>query len=246
MVRKTAAAGDGDKGSEVDSSESPEGLREEALEHGAAGGDPQGIPQGPDEVPTEESEEYPDPTGADGPQGEGPSGTGEEEVPSDREGRGGTSRDAEAVEALQTEIDALRDQHLRLAADFENYRKRVNADLASSWVRAQAELARSLLDGLDDLQRVSQFTSEDTTVEALMEGVDLVERKLFRALAEAGMEALDPVGEPFDPNTMEAMMRVPTEEDDQDETVHDVFQRGYLFKDLLVRPARVSVYKDDD
>ena len=56
----------------------------------------------------------------------------------------------------------------------------------------------------------------------------------------------DAEGERFDPNTMEAMMRVPTEEEGQDEMVHQVFQKGYMFKDQLVRPARVSVYKDDD
>jgi molecular chaperone GrpE len=122
----------------------------------------------------------------------------------------------------------------------------VSADLAGSWARAQAELAGKLLDGLDDLQRVSQYTSEDTSVEAIIEGVDLVERKLVRAMAEAGLEPFEPVGEPFDPNTMEAMMRVPTEEEGQDETVSEVFQKGYTFKDLLIRPARVSVFKDDD
>ena len=150
------------------------------------------------------------------------------------------------VEILQDDLGRLQDQHLRLAADFENYRKRVTAELASGWVRGQAELAKSLLDGLDDLQRVSRFTSEDATLEALIEGVDLVERKLLKALTDAGLTAVDPTGEPFDPNTMEAMMRVPTEDEGQDETVHQVFQKGYLFKDQLVRPARVSVYKDDD
>jgi molecular chaperone GrpE len=149
-------------------------------------------------------------------------------------------------EVLQEELDALRDQHLRLAADFENYRKRVNADLATGWLRAQAELAGSLLEGLDDLQRVSQFTTEDATLETLIEGVDLVERKLLKALSGAGLEVFDPTGELFDPNTMEGMMRVPTESDDQDGTVHQVFQKGYTLKNQLVRPARVSVYRDDD
>jgi molecular chaperone GrpE len=149
-------------------------------------------------------------------------------------------------EALREEHDALKDQHLRLAADFENYRKRVNADLTTGWLRAQAELAGSLLEGLDDLQRVSQFTTEDATLETLIEGVDLVERKLLKALGGAGLEVFDPVGEIFDPNTMEAMMRVSTENDDQDGTVHQTFQKGYTLKDQLVRPARVSVYRDDD
>jgi len=170
------------------------------------------------------------------------------------EGGPDTAHEAEALdepskseaEVLQEELDRLRDQHLRLAADFENYRKRVSADLTMGWVRAQAELAKSLLEGLDDLQRVSQFTTEDATLETLIEGVDLVERKFLKALTDAGLQAVDPTGEPFDPNSMEAMMRVPVEEDGQDETVHQVFQKGYLFKDQLVRPARVSVYMDDD
>jgi molecular chaperone GrpE len=150
------------------------------------------------------------------------------------------------AEALQDELNRLRDQHLRLAADFENHKKRASAELTGVWTRARADLVQSLVEGLDDLQKVSQFTSEDTTVEALIEGVDLVERNLLKALTEAGLEVLDPVGERFDPNRMEAMMRVPTEEDDQDDMVHQVFQKGYMFKEQLVRPARVSVYKDDD
>jgi molecular chaperone GrpE len=149
-------------------------------------------------------------------------------------------------EAIQEELRVLRDRHLRLAADFENYRKRVSADLVGGWVRAQADLVRTLTEGLDDLQRVSQLTSEDTTVDALIEGVDLVERKLLKALTDAGLNVLDPQEARFDPNTMEAMMRVPSEEEGQDDMVHQVFQKGYLFKDQLVRPARVSVYKDDD
>lgn len=152
----------------------------------------------------------------------------------------------EEMEALQDEVDRLKDQHLRLAADFENYRKRVSSDLAHAWTRAQADLVRGLVEALDDLERVSEFTSEDAAVETLVEGVDLVERKLLKALTDAGLKVLDPVGEVFDPNLMEAMMKVAVEEAGQDETVHRVFQKGYMFKDQLVRPARVSVYKNDD
>lgn len=150
------------------------------------------------------------------------------------------------LEVLQNELNRLRDQHLRLAADFENHKKRASAELSGVWTRARADLVQGLVEALDDLQRVSQFTSEDTTVEALIEGVDLVERNLLKALTEAGLVVLEPVGERFDPNSMEAMMRVPTEEVGQDEIVHQVFQKGYMFKEQLVRPARVSVYKDDD
>ena len=150
------------------------------------------------------------------------------------------------VEVLKEELSRLRDQHLRLAADFENQKKRASAELTGVWTRARADLVKSLVEGLDDLQRVSQFTSEDTTVDVLIEGVDLVERNLLKALTEAGLEVLNPEGERFDPNRMEAMMRVPADEDNEDDTVHQVFLKGYMFKDQLVRPARVSVYKDDD
>jgi molecular chaperone GrpE len=200
-----------------------------------------------------------DPAAAEGYPGTGETPTGERQdaLPDEAAPAEGAATAAEGpadpeaglkdeVEILQDDLARLTDQHLRLAADFENYRKRVSAELASGWVRARADLAAALLEGLDDLQRVSRFTSEDATLEALIEGVDLVERKFLKALTDAGLQAVDPTGEPFDPNTMEAMMRVPAEEEGQDETVHQVFQKGYLFKDQLVRPARVSVYKDDD
>ena len=75
-----------------------------------------------------------------------------------------------------------------------------------------------------------------------MEGIDLVERKFVRVVEDSGVEMMDPVGEVFDPELMEAMMRVPAESDDQVDTVAQVFQKGYSLKGILVRPARVSVY----
>jgi len=199
----------------------------------------EGAPQVPEDPTIEERAEGPEEeAGETVGVGGDPEKDDSEEAPETREG--------EELETLQEELRRLRDQHLRLAADFENYRKRASSELAGNWVRARADLVRSLVEGLDDLQRVSCFTSEDTTVEALIEGVDLVERNILKALTEAGLEVLNPEGERFDPNIMEGMMRVPAEEDGQDETVHQVFLKGYMFKDQLVRPARVSVYKDDD
>jgi molecular chaperone GrpE len=199
-----------------------------------------------------------------GPSREGPEGSQDHEGDQDeggaveRDGGGGEDRASarsggveegelvlEEMEALQDEMDRMKDQHLRLAADFENYRKRVNAELSESWVRAQADLTKRLVETLDDLERVSRFTSEDASVDVLVEGVDLVERKLLKALGEAGLEVLDPMGEVFDPNSMEAVMIVATEKDGEEGKVHQVLQKGYAFKDQLVRPARVSVLMKD-
>lgn len=157
-------------------------------------------------------------------------------------------REAEAVMAeelghLQAEFESLNDRHLRLAAEFENYRKRARGEMSESWVRAQADLVRRLLDSLDDLERVGHQDPEQATKESLVEGVDLVYRKLLRALEDAGLELLDPAGERFDPAVMEAMMRVPTEEEEEDDTVSQVLQKGYAFQGHLVRPARVAVRK---
>lgn len=150
------------------------------------------------------------------------------------------------LDHLQEEFDNLKDRHLRLAADFENYRRRAENEMNESWVRAQADLVRRLLDALDDLQRVTELEPEETSVESVLEGVRLVERKLFQAMEEAGVEVVQPEGDRFDPEVMEALMRVPAESEDDDETVAQVIQKGYTFKGHLVRPARVSVRKYDE
>ncbi len=151
---------------------------------------------------------------------------------------------ADPVLELKTERDRLKDRHLRLAADFDNYRKRTEERLRQGWDRAQADLVARLLDPLDDLLRVTALEPENkSSVDSIVEGVDLVERKFFQVLKDAGVEVVDPAGEPFDPNTMEAMMRAPAESEDDDDTVAMVFQKGYTLKGLLIRPARVSVFK---
>jgi molecular chaperone GrpE len=147
------------------------------------------------------------------------------------------------LEALRREVEALNDRYLRLAAEFTNYRRRVEQERAGLWGRAQGELVGRLLVVLDDLQRVAGLDLGNATVEAIMEGIDLVDRKFERILSDAGVEVLDPVGERFDPETMEAMMRAPAGSEEEDDRVAMVFQKGYALKGQLLRPARVSVLK---
>ncbi|HUH12697.1 MAG TPA: nucleotide exchange factor GrpE [Longimicrobiales bacterium] len=150
------------------------------------------------------------------------------------------------LEGLQEEIQALNDRHLRLAAEFDNYRKRVNRERDDMRRRSEAELAARLLDALDDLRRVSSFEAGSTTVESLHEGVELVEKKLRRALEGAGLEPIDAEGEFFNPETMEAIMTAPAEHPEEDDVVDEVFQRGYRFHGILLRPARVRVKKYEE
>lgn len=190
----------------------------------------------------------PDPLFGDGGEASAPGASaGEvavEEAPTDGEESAGRDAESELAE-VRSELDVLNDRHLRLAAEFNNFRRRTEAERLDLWARAQAELVGRLLEVLDDLQRVAALDLTNATVEGIMEGIDLVERKFVRTLGEAGVEVLDPVGEPFDPNTMEAMMRVPTEDPEKDDVVDQVFQKGYTFKGQLVRAARVSVFKHE-
>ncbi len=157
-----------------------------------------------------------------------------------------TGVDAAEVDAagdLQRDYEDLNDRHLRLVAEFSNFRRRTEQERMSAWGRAQADVMTKFLDVLDDLHRVAQLDLGNASVEAIMEGVDLVERKFSRMLDDAGVEVIDPAGQRFDPQTMEAIMRMPAETAEQDETVGMVMQKGYALKGALMRPARVAVFK---
>jgi molecular chaperone GrpE len=194
-----------------------------------------------DEAPS--AEERAEPGAAEAEASETDPGVLDEEL--SEEGDALTSVEEEDLAATREELSALTDRHLRLAAEFNNYRRRVEQERRETWTRAQADLVGRLLDVVDDLQRVAQLDLSNTTADAIMEGIDLVERKFGRVLEDAGVEVIDPVGEAFDPEKMEAMMRVPAETEEDDDAVSQVFQKGYAFKGQLVRPARVSVHKRD-
>jgi molecular chaperone GrpE len=149
--------------------------------------------------------------------------------------RGGNGETADA--------EGLRDRYLRLAAEFDNYRKRTERERTESWGRAQAQLVERILDAIDDLQRVGGVDPETSTSASVVEGVQMVERKLLRLLEGAGLESVDAQGKPFDPNVHEAIVSTPTEREEEDDTVAEVFQKGYSFKGQLLRPARVRVHK---
>ncbi|MFW5947025.1 MAG: nucleotide exchange factor GrpE [Gemmatimonadota bacterium] len=154
------------------------------------------------------------------------------------------AEDSTEVEELREELDSLNDRHLRLAAEFDNYRKRNRRDRETLATRLQADLVGSLLDVLDDLQRVAEG-SDDVNAAAVLEGVQLVEKKFMTVLEAAGLTPVEAEGR-FDPEVMEALGTVPTDDPDQDGEVADVFQRGYRLQDMLLRPARVRVYQYED
>jgi len=159
------------------------------------------------------------------------------------EGRGPLPAEpqSEAVRRLESQLEESRERQLRLAAEFDNYRKRVSRERVEQSDRAQASLVMRLLDVLDDMDRLSAEGGAAST-ESIREAVGLVDRKLRKELETAGVERIDPVGEPFDPSVHEAVSVVPPPRPELDHTVSATFQTGYRFKGALVRPARVQVY----
>lgn len=156
-----------------------------------------------------------------------------------------SDEEGDPANRLQEELEEARDRHLRLAAEFENYRKRTRQELGQSGTRAQAALLGSLLDVLDDIDRFAALDPTSATAESVIEGIDMVRRKVDRILGEAGVELVMAQDAPFDPETMEAVVRVPTSDPEEDDRVAQVLQKGVILKGHLVRPARVAVKKAD-
>jgi molecular chaperone GrpE len=153
---------------------------------------------------------------------------------------GGATAGAQTAE-LERRLAEAQDRFLRQAAEYDNYRKRTLKEKAELTGRAQAELVRQFLDPLDDLARFAHV--DPTTVDAatVVQGVDLVEKKLQKALANAGLETVDPANQTFDPKLHEAVATEPALSREDDHVVSRVYQVGYLFNGQLLRPARVVV-----
>ncbi len=145
------------------------------------------------------------------------------------------------ISELQRDLTTERDKLLRLAAEFDNYRKRMMRERLEAEARGKAELVKEILDPIDDIARFAHVDPAVTDSTTLAEGVAMVERKLDKTLRTAGLEPVNPVGEPFDPAKHEAVGTEPAATPEEDGTVGRVYQIGYTFKGQLLRPARVVV-----
>jgi molecular chaperone GrpE len=153
----------------------------------------------------------------------------------------------EDLDALLADTQRERDEYLELArrtkADFENFRKRMTAEVQAATARGKSELIREVVPVLDDLERALQAAGldpEGDSPDGLAHGVLLVFRGLRETLQRNGVEALDPSGEKFDPQLHEALSTQPVEGTESG-TVVEVVQKGYRLDDQLIRPARVVV-----
>jgi molecular chaperone GrpE len=148
----------------------------------------------------------------------------------------------QALEALREERDELAEQLLRRRADFENYRRRVERDRHTAAQEALAAIFRELLATVDNLERALSATGGE---DELRKGVDLTHRELVGLLESHDVVPVDPMGERFDPAEQQALLHEPVPGLEEGE-VAEVFRKGYLFGERLLRPALVKVAKGDD
>ena len=145
------------------------------------------------------------------------------------------------ISELQRDLTSERDKMLRLAAEFDNYRKRAMRERLEAEGRGKAELVKELLEPMDDIARFAHVDPEVTESATLVEGVAMVERKLEKTMRSAGLEVVNPLNEMFDPAKHEAVGTEPADSPEQDGTIGRVYQAGYTFRGQLLRPARVVV-----
>jgi molecular chaperone GrpE len=170
--------------------------------------------------------------------------------PDGEEERAGSAALSEEVTQLRQSMEQktreaieANEKYLRTAADFENYRKRMQRDLADFRKYANEQLALEILPVVDHLGLALKHSRESgDAVQGLQQGVELVYKQLRDVLEKFGIKTFEAEGEPFDPARHDAMMQVPTDEV-LENTVVQVLQEGYLYYDKVLRHAKVGVSK---
>lgn len=147
------------------------------------------------------------------------------------------------IESLEKERDDLLDRYQRLAAEFDNYRKRQARDFKRLIEQGRRKLIEELLTVVDNFDRAKAICREDHSDKDVVNGIMQTSEQLQNVLKKEGLEeVLTESGDPFNPNIHEAMVAEGVDEGDVD-IVLEVFQKGYYFGDDLLRPARVKVGK---
>lgn len=149
---------------------------------------------------------------------------------------------AAALEEARYKLQESEEKVLRLAADFENTKKRLERERDTSLKYAGENILKELLPGIDNIERAMDQAQETTSIESLLEGVELTRNGLLATLEKFGVTAIKSVGEPFDPNIHEAIAMEGTDAMEPNFILRE-YQKGYIYKERLLRPAKVIVSK---
>jgi molecular chaperone GrpE len=144
------------------------------------------------------------------------------------------------INELEAKLDESENRYLRLRADFDNFRRRVQLDRESSEKYRAQSLITNLLPAIDNFERAMQMSPENDQTTKLMQGMDMVYRSILEALKQEGVEPIEAVGKEFDPQYHQAIMQV-EDENFGSNTVIEEFQKGFVLKDRVIRPSMVKV-----
>jgi molecular chaperone GrpE len=154
---------------------------------------------------------------------------------------GAISQGDDAATVALKLLEESREKYLRLAAEYDNFRKRSAKERFDSERRGQADVVRGLIEALDDLRRFAHVDPSTVDSKMVVDGALMVERKAMKTLEGHGLELVDPVDQPFNPAHHEAVGTMPAATPEEDHLVAQVYQVGYVFNGQLLRPARVVV-----
>lgn len=143
----------------------------------------------------------------------------------------------------QQELGEMRDKYLRLAAEFDNYKRRTSKERLELTQTAGRDIIQSLLEVLDDSERATKALESTADIEQIRQGVMLVFNKLHSTLQNRGLKQMEVTGTDFDPEMHEAITEVPTPDPSLAGKVIDVIQPGYYLNEKLIRHAKVIVGK---
>lgn len=152
-----------------------------------------------------------------------------------------TLSENESAKDWAAELKAMEDKYLRLYAEFDNYKRRTNAERIELFKTANQEVLVSLLPVLDDFGRALKAMQTATEVGSVKEGVELVNNKLTSILTAKGLKAMDSVGKPFDSEFHEAITNIPAPSEDLKGKIVDEVESGYFLNDKVIRFAKVVV-----
>jgi molecular chaperone GrpE len=144
------------------------------------------------------------------------------------------------IQLLKAKLEEADNRYLRLQADFDNFRRRTRLDLEASQKYRAQKLITDLLPAIDNFERAMKVEADNEQTKTLLQGMDMVYRSLLDALKIEGVEPIESVGKEFDPHQHQAVMQG-EDENYGSNIVTDEFQKGYLLKDRVIRPAMVKV-----
>ncbi len=152
------------------------------------------------------------------------------------------NEEAEAA-GMQKELDEAKDKYLRLAADFDNYKRRTAKEYMEMRQTAGREAIQAMIPVLDDCERAEKMLQKAQDVAAVKEGVQLVINKLRSTLTNMGLRRMESAGEPFDAELHEAITEIPAADESGQGKIMDVVEPGYYLNEKLIRYAKVVVGK---